>query len=217
MPGTTVGTTTGSQRVVLDVEEVGLTDRFVGFACDAVELEVDGGDTGIGELLRVSLPLSEIDAVRVDLDVFESHSAGALDEIRKIVMDGRFAAGELDGSRTALVTNRLEEVNDVFDRELFPSWSRTCEAVRTREVAVLRDFDDGETGVVAVDGEVIAGRRAGVRAELVGPLPVVERRPDLSARFAVLRALSSEVHGLIPCFVDARNTFETGQTEARRR
>ncbi|MFC7009456.1 hypothetical protein [Halalkalicoccus salilacus] len=71
--------------------------------------------------------------------------------------------------------------------------------------------------MVAVDGEVIAGRRAGVRAELVGPLPVVERRPDLPARFAVLRTLSSEVHGPIPCFVDARNTFETGRTEARRR
>lgn len=61
-----VGSTTGVQCSVFDIGEVRLTNRLVGLAGDAVELQIDRSNAGIGESFGVALPIREFDTVGVD-------------------------------------------------------------------------------------------------------------------------------------------------------
>jgi hypothetical protein len=97
--------------------------------------------------------------------------------------------------------------------------TRARETVRTREVAVVGHLDDGETGVVVVDVELVDkfdfGIVFGIWTELVAPFPVIDRPPDAALGSAVVLTGTCEVDAVVAGLIAARNAFQTIRAESR--
>ena len=80
----------------LDVEEVADLAVGVGGVADAVELEIDVAEAGLGGGAAEFLGLGELDAVRGGLDGVETDLARVGHGVKEVRREGRLAAGELD-------------------------------------------------------------------------------------------------------------------------
>src|SRR4051812_25239367 len=120
---------------------------------DAVELEINGGESGLLGALR-EIQVGEHDSVSRGLNVREPHLLCHCADLDEVGMDRRFTAGELNNTTGywLLFSKSIQHHADAVHVRLVKISSRigVSEADRTSEIASIGEIDVGERGVRGV-------------------------------------------------------------------
>ena len=143
-------------------QDIGLAaDDAVGFAFEAVELEIDVR-AHFGQFGKKAVVVRDALAVGVQHHVGDAALLCGAHHRNDLRVDRRLAAGELHDLRIALGGDKaIENVFDFFERQI-EARTGLGKAERTCHVAGAVDFDDAETGVLLVIGTQAAIVRAAV-------------------------------------------------------
>jgi len=140
-------------RLQLRVEERPPAQRRVDPVVEAVELQVDRVEAGLGRPRR-EIGIRQLDPVRRDLQVREAQFASVAEDVEEVGVDRRLAAGELHHAplHRLLAAVEAQHLLHLLARRLVhrPGDVRVGETDRAGQVAAVREVDVAEHGVARV-------------------------------------------------------------------